>query len=146
MFNRSALTNVTIGSNVSAIGISCFVDCKNLTDVTTYDKLKVIDDYAFKDCTNLRHVSFLDKSNKNAVYAIGDSAFANTGLEDVTITLSGTSTNTYIMPYAFANCTKLKSMTNVRSNYLANYEFANCTSLTSINLPDSHSFMGEGVF
>lgn len=146
MFNRSALTNVTIGSNVSAIGISCFVDCENLTDVTTYDKLKVIDDYAFKDCTNLRHVSFLDKSNKNAVYAIGESAFANTGLEDVTITLSGTSTNTYIMPYAFANCTKLKSMTNVRSNYLANYEFANCTSLTSINLPNSHSFMGEGVF
>ena len=146
MFYRSALTNITIGSNVSAIGTSCFSDCENLVDVTTYDKLKVIDDYAFKDCAKLRHISFLDKSNKNAIYAIGESAFANTGLEDVAISLSGTSTHTYIMPYAFANCTKLKSMTNARSNYLADYEFANCTSLTSINLPNSHSFMGERVF
>ena len=95
---------------------------------------------------SLKSLMTMHLKNTNAIYAIGESAFANTGLEDVTITLSGTSTHTYIMPYAFANCTKLRSMTNAKSNYLADYEFANCTSLTSINLPNSHSFMGERVF
>lgn len=37
-------------------------------------------------------------------------------------------------------------MSNIGSNYLADYEFAGCSALHSVNLANSHSFMGSYVF
>ena len=87
---RESITHVTIGSNIDTVMLSCFCGCTNLTSVTTYDKLKNIGDYAFKDCVNLKHIDCLT-STTNKLYDIGISAFANTGLEHISISLSGTS-------------------------------------------------------
>lgn len=140
------ITSLAIGSNVKTLLPSCFINCSNLVNVTTKPNLKDIQDEAFKNCTSLKNVGFLSKSNKDKVHNIGLSAFANTGLEDIYISLSGTATSTQIQPFAFANCRNLKSVTNVGSNYLADYEFANCSQLASVTMPNSHSFSGEYSF
>lgn len=66
-----------------------------MTAVNGKSLLKDVGDYAFKDCVNLKHVSFLENpANDNKLYNIGVSAFANTGIENISISLSGTSTGT----------------------------------------------------
>ena len=57
-------------------------------------KLKDIDFQAFYGCSSLKHVDVLSKTNKNKLHNIGVSAFAESGLEDVYISLSGTSVAT----------------------------------------------------
>lgn len=146
LINKSAITHITIGSNVSAIGPSCFVGCTNLKDVKTHNKLKVIDRQAFYGCTNLTSFGAFCIQPIPKVNVIQQSAFAETGLVNISISLSGTATATFISPYAFANCKSLKSVTNVGSNYLADFEFAGCTALTSVKMPNSHSFSGEYSF
>ncbi len=117
-----------------------------MKSVIAYDKLKVIGRQAFYGCKSLTSFSSFSKLPIPKVHAIEQSAFAETGLVDISISLSGTATNTYISPYAFANCASLKSVTTVGSNYLADFEFAGCTALTSVKMANSHSFSGEYTF
>lgn len=126
--------------------MSSFCGCENLRDVKTGSNLKNIDDYAFMNCTSLTSIDVFGKGNKTKLYNIGVSAFANTGLKEVNIMLSGTSTDTQVNDYAFANNLELKKVKTIGSNYLASWEFRGCPSLTDIELANSHSFMGKGVF
>ena len=80
---------------MSALLPSCFAACENLTVVhSAGQKLKNIDNRAFYNCTSLKHVDAISKSNKTKLYNIGLSAFANSGIEEAYISLSGTSTAT----------------------------------------------------
>ena len=145
--DRHNLTYMTIGANVSALLPMCFADCTSLVSVKSAgSKLKNIDSKAFYNCTSLSHVDAISKSNKTKLHNIGLSAFANSGIEEAYISLSGTSTSTQVQAFAFANCPRLTAMTNVGSNYIADYEFANCSALRSVTFPNSHSFMGSYAF
>lgn len=93
--DRKNLTHIRLGENVSALLPSCFVDCGNLSSVhTTGTKLKDIGNNAFNGCSSLVDVTFLQKGTNAKLYNIGLSAFAGSGLKDVNISLSGTSTGT----------------------------------------------------
>ena len=119
---RNGITDVNLGSNVSAIGISCFVDCKNLTNVSVnpyaldsrypqqLNSFKQVEESAFTNCKALTSVSFLDESNKTnpkgmqILDYIGQEAFANTGLTAAYVPLRRATGDTFVMPSAFANC------------------------------------------
>jgi len=77
---------------------------------------------------------------------MGLSAFANTGLKSVYMSLSAGSTYSQIKAYAFAGCKQLTSVTNVGRNALASYEFANCTALREVTMPNVHDFINQGAF
>ena len=142
----SKISNVKLGSNVQSLLPSCFINCTNLKSVTTYEKLKDIQDCAFMNCTNLKDVTFLKSNSEIKIDNIGVSAFANSGLENVTVRLRGTTSDTQVQEYAFANCQQLTSMTNKGSNFLADYEFANCSNLKEVHLANSHSYMARYPF
>lgn len=145
--DKSLLTHIRLGTNVSALLPSCFVECENLSAVhMTSTKLKDIGNRAFYGCKRLTNVTCLSSGSNAKLYNIGLSAFARSGLTNVNISLSGTSTGTQIQGFAFAECPNLTSMTNVGSNYLADYEFNGCSALQQINLANSHSFFGKYVF
>lgn len=144
--DKSKITSASLGSNVQTIQTSCFAGCENLKSVVAHQNLVDVGDEAFKGCISLKSVNFLQESYGSTLDNIGISAFADTGLESVAIALRGSAVATQVQPYAFAGCTSLKSMKNIRGNYLADYEFAGCTSLTSVSFPNSHSFVGECVF
>lgn len=95
--DRQNLTHMTIGANVSALLPMCFADCTNLVSVKSAgSKLKNIENKAFYNCTSLSHVDAISKSNTTKLNNIGLSAFANSGIEEAYISLSGTSTATQV--------------------------------------------------
>ena len=130
--NRSNLTSVTIGNNVTSIGDWAFNGCSGLTSVTIGNGVTSIDSYAFSGCSGLTSVTIPD-----SVTSIGDSAFSGcSGLTSVTIPDSVTS----IDSYAFSGCSGLTSVTipdSVRS--IGDSAFSGCSGLTSITIP----FVGE---
>lgn len=113
------ITSVTIPNTVKSIGVSAFMECKNLTSVTIpssvnyiykdafwgcvglkfvtfQDGVKNIEEGAFKGCTSLQYIEM-----PNSVKKIGEEAFMNcAGLTAVTIPSSLTSVGTD----AFKNC------------------------------------------
>lgn len=71
-YNCSALTSVTIPSNVLAIGTSAFASCTKLASVTFPYSLVNIGDEAFYRCSELTSVNI-----PNSVISVGKGAFRN---------------------------------------------------------------------
>ena len=56
--NCSTITNIVIGSNVTAIKSSTFNNCKNLTDIVVGKNVTIIDSKAFYSCSKLTNVYY----------------------------------------------------------------------------------------
>ncbi len=83
------------------------------------------------------------------IMQIGESAFANTGFEELAIKLGSDKKSpivAWIEPYAFANCRNLRSISTVLNTYISDHEFAYCTSLSSIYIENRHSFFFDNAF
>ncbi len=97
------LTTLTIGNNVTKIGVDAFVDCSGLTSVIIPNNITSIGGGAFEGCTGLTEVIIPE-----SVQEILGNTFKNcTGLTEITIPNSVTS----IGNYAFEGCTKLSTIT-----------------------------------
>ena len=97
------LTTLTIGNNVTKIGVDAFVDCSGLTSVIIPNNITSIGGGAFEGCTGLTEVIIPE-----SVQQILGNTFKNcTALTSVTIPNSVTS----IGNYAFEGCTKLSTIT-----------------------------------
>ena len=130
--NRSNLTSVTIGNNVTSIDSHAFYGCSGLTSITIPDSVTSIDSYAFYGCSGLTSITIPD-----SVTSIGDSAFDScVSLTSVTIPDSVTS----IDSYAFSGCSGLTSIVVPNSVIsIGKWAFSGCSGLTSITIP----FVGE---
>ena len=69
--NRSNLTSVTIGNNVTSIDFYAFYGCSGLTNITIPDSVTSIGNHAFYGCSGLTSITI-----PGSVTNIGNGAFA----------------------------------------------------------------------
>ena len=97
----TGLKELTIGKG-TALGSAMFAGCTALENVTV--NCSYVPDYAFMGCTSLTSVTF---NAANTV--IGNGAFQNSALENVTVTENIAS----VGDYAFRYCRRLKAISGV---------------------------------
>jgi formylglycine-generating enzyme required for sulfatase activity len=145
------LTSVTIGSGVIEIGFAPFSACRRLTEInvspnnTAYSAEGGI--LYNKDKTTLvAYPSAKGSINiPNGVKAIGNAAFDNCSITDVTIPTSVTS----IESDAFEFCLNLTSVTFTAPSQVASIgqcAFILCKKLTSITIPNSVNSIEDSAF
>ncbi|MDE6441725.1 MAG: leucine-rich repeat domain-containing protein [Clostridia bacterium] len=109
----------------------------NGVEVTSFSIL----DRAFAGNSNIKYVSV-----GSAVSSIGASAFENcTGIRSISFTDGNLAS---IGDSAFANCSNIDSVNlklgNLKS--IGRYAFADCGELSSVQLPESLTYLPEGIF
>ena len=147
------LTKITIGNDVTSIGIDAFRGYTSLTEVHITDLAAwCAIDFASSSANPLYYARNLYLNGElvtkleipSGVTSIGSYAFAYCDfLTSVTIPDSVTS----IGSWAFYGCTGLTSVTIGDGVTSIGYEaFYNCTGLTSITIPDSVTSIGSYAF
>ena len=123
--NGVLATELTIPSDVTAIGNYVFYFCRSLTSITIPDSVTSIGKHAFDGCSSLTSVTIPD-----GVTSIGQYAFYDCGgLASITIPGSVTT----IGGSAFFFCRSLKSITIPSSvTTIGNGAFSNCTGLYKV--------------
>lgn len=119
----SDITKIVISAGITSVGDYAFYRFTNATEVELVDSVKTIGKYTFSNCSSLetvdlskataiddyafRYCSALDSAqvSKNTTY--GNSVFANSGVDDVTIE-SGIKR---LPSNAFANCEDIANVT-----------------------------------
>ena len=166
--NLENLTDIDLGG-VTYLGYYIFNDCVSLTDITipstvtrcnysSYcgplaessietvifeDGFENIPAYICSGAKNLKSVTIPEKPDNLEGYKIGDYAFANSGLEEITIP----DTVLDLGSGVFSNCTALKKVnfsTDLKT--IGNSCFAGCTALTEFTVPNGVTSLGSGAF
>ena len=174
--DKSTLTTVIIGNNVTNIGEFAFSGCSGLTSIVIPNSVTSIGNYAFNGCTSLKELRIEDgegtlslgynSSNgssskglfrdcpletlylgRNLSYSTNNSSMAPFyGIETLTSVTIGDSV-TSIGDYAFYNCTGLTSIEIPNSvTSIGSYAFYGCTGLASIEIPNSVTSIGDYAF
>ena len=119
-----SLTDVTLGSNIVAIGEGAFFGCKALKNISLPSSLSVILQYAFYQCDALEQISLPD-----SLTVLGDYSLYVTGLTSLNIPDSVR----YIGHQAVSYC---QSLTNVTIGSgikeIRNWAFSEDTSLLTV--------------
>ena len=154
--NRSNLTSVTIGNNVTSIDFYAFYGCSGLTNITIPDSVTSIGNHAFYGCSGLTSITI-----PGSVTSIGQSAF--NGCSDLTsITIpfvgdkaDGTGAATHF-GYIFGASSGLSNSSYVPESLkeviitggtsIGWRAFWGCSGLTSITIPDSVTSIDQYAF
>ncbi len=130
-FNAKGILN----TGVYVIDNDAFADCKNLTKINLAN-VTVIGDSAFENCTALADVVL----SENMMY-LGDKAFANTGIVEITIK------NCDIGEGTFMNCKKLEKVT-IGEGVTAIFKnaFLGCPNLKVISISKDTEYFDENAF
>ena len=142
-YNKPALTNVVIGTNVGTIGESAFRNCETLTSVTFEPggRLTSIGTGAFRYCYDLPEITI-----PNTVTAMGDGVFWGDSTL-VSVSFASPSRVTTLGTNSFSDCVSLDGFTIPSSvTAMGNSVFSECHSLSSITIPASVASMGTNVF
>ncbi len=137
-FYRSGLQRVAIPQTVTSLGRGVFDNCVSLTMAVLPMGLTSITSSAFNACTALREIAIPPTVN-----SIGTYAFANSGLEEVTVP----SAAARIDNRAFFGCQRLRKVTlksGVRQ--IGSYAFSRCSALTDLTIPASVADIGVRAF
>ena len=126
----TSLTEVSLPSTITDIGVSAFQGCTSLTEVLLPSTVTCISVSAFRDCAALKSLALPE-----SILQIGYTAFQGcTSLRSLEIPESTVS----IMDGAFRGCTSLQSIGLPEGlTKLASSIFEDCTSLESISLPEN---------
>jgi len=168
-FYKSNIVSVVIPDSIILIasdddysyGREGFCYCESLQKVTLPKNLKHISRQCFYGCSSLKEITLPE-----GLETIGDSAFAKSGLESITIPNSVLLIDEYafqecenlktvtigngvkiIEDYAFIGCSALTTVTigsGIKGIY--NMAFANCSSLTTFNIGVEELNLGERCY
>ena len=135
----SGLTSLTLPSGVTSIGGFAFFRCRGLTSLTLPSGVTEIGARAFEWCSGLTSLTI-----PSGVTSIGEGAFeVCSGLTSLTLPSGVTS----IGNYTFYGCSGLTSLTLPSSvTSIGNYAFHGCSGLTSLTLPSSVTSIGIAAF
>ena len=169
----SSITFTSIASTITKIGDYAFYSNTKISSLT-FTSIKEIGNYAFNSCTNIGSVSIPDSvvtignyafdgdtkissltlSSASALESIGDYAFRNTKITQLTLpaptsTVTDNNKLKNIGSYAFYGCTSLKTITLQSNSVLetiGDSAFSGCRELTGISLPDTVTSIGISAF
>lgn len=158
--NKTTLTSVTIGNNVTKIGHSIFRGCKGLTNITIPNSVTTIENSAFQGCTDLKElyiedgVTILELGyNLMSYYSEENSQglFYDCPLEKIhlgrNVNYMITENGYYYGNSPFYNRKDLKTLTI--SNHVTEIginAFEGCSSLSEITIPNSVTSIGYQAF
>ncbi len=147
----SSLASITIPSSVTSIGFDAFEYCNSLTSVTIPAGVTNIEEGAFAGCSALTAINV---NAANGAYSSVDGILYDKtqttliqcpGGKTGAFTIPGSVTN--IGAGAFFGCSGLTSITIPNSvTSIGAYAFSGCSSLTSVTIPGSVTSIGEVPF
>ena len=155
--NCTALTvvNITEAANLKTIDANAFNGCKNMTKflLPANGKVSTIGVSAFQNCTSLAvvnsSVSATKTSFPTSITNIGNSAFNNTALVDITLTKpKDTAYYNVLGDNVFAKCEKLTTVNFSGSNLtsLPKSAFDADKVLKTVKLPTTLETIGDSAF
>lgn len=119
------------------VGGNAFRNCKNLKSIDLHNVWS-FGTSAFENCTSLDNVTFSE-----GVYEIGELAFANTGLKNVTVY----GDDCYIYEAAFKGCKELESVRLEEGvSYVGMNVFLDCPKLKTIYLSKTVKYFEDNAF
>lgn len=142
-FNSSSLTQITIPSSVTNIGVSAFENCSELEYVKFEDNVSIpYLNKAFYNCEMLKTVEFEENVSINKIsnYAFSFTAITFIKLPDDVNTITD---------FAFSNKSSMSVLTEVTlpKNLTTLNKGAFCrTSIEKIEMPDNLKYIGKDVF
>ena len=126
----TSLTNITLPSTVTEIGMASFYECKKLKTICLNENLLWIGDYAFNRCDSLESITL-----PSTVMDIGNSAFSKCiSLNEVVLNEGLMTIGTRV----FEDCKSLQSISLPSTLIkIASNTFSSCNSLREIRISES---------
>ncbi len=135
-YGCTSLTKVTLAPSVKEICRRAFDGCTALTTVNLSTGVTLIDEEAFSYCSSLKTIVL-----PNSLQALGNKAFSQSGLTEIIIPQSLTTTGETV----FYNCTSLTEATLNCATVPPRF-FSECTSLKTVTLTNNVESIGEAAF
>ncbi|ELP86229.1 hypothetical protein EIN_111530 [Entamoeba invadens IP1] len=137
--HNTSCTNLTIPSNITALGMCCFYRCENLKSIKITGDVQVIPKHCFVFCQWLTHVEL-----PNTLYALRADSFA---FCDALKTIRLPDNLKVLAAKSFSHCTNLESIV-IPSQVVSIPKncFENCKSLTSVILPPNLEKISKWAF
>ncbi|MBR5147093.1 MAG: leucine-rich repeat protein [Bacteroidales bacterium] len=157
--NKTILTSVTIGNNVTNIGEFAFSGCSGLANITIPNCVTTIENCAFNDCTSLKELHIEDGetilelgyNKKTNIKINSEGLFYDCPLKKVhlgrTVAYMVHDNYYYYGNSPFYNRKDLKTLTI--SNYvtaIGDNAFEGCSDLSEIIIPNSVTSIGYEAF
>ncbi len=151
-YDCEALEQVTLSEGVNTIGRYAFSLCHALTEVSLPASVSEISYSAFQDCAKLAGI-WVNPNNPN--YSCDTYGVLFNKNKTQLIRAPGGLSGSYAIPdsvttmenYAFANCTKLTSITiSKRLTSIPDDAFYFCSGLADVTIPEGITQIGYGAF
>lgn len=157
-FENTSLTGIVIPSKITSLGNSLFKNCTFLNDITVRGVITYIGAYCFSFCSSLADFDFL-----SSVKAIGDGAFASSGIREANMcSLRRTGINLFKesslervsisgegleLSNTFTGATRLKTA-EIGRGVTAVYKetFMGCTMLETLTIGEDVAYISNDAF
>ena len=140
--NCKKLASIVVPATVTEVGERAFSGCESLASATLPEGLEVINYSAFHGCSSLKSITL-----PSTLQVIGDIAFAQTGLETITLP-AGVKIDNLMGDGAFRDCKQLLSATLpdglTDETDLGIQTFMGCEALTQVRLPQTLVAIPDG--